>query len=76
MRPGAVACDIDAILRQGVLAEGLRDSYDNITGYTLGYYAYPGPHTSDFTRTFHPEAEWTLEPTWCSTCTARRAARR
>jgi Xaa-Pro aminopeptidase len=61
MRPGAVARDIDAILRQGVLAEGLRYSYDNITGYTLGYYAYPGPHTSDFTRIFHPEADWTLE---------------
>lgn len=62
MRPGAVARDIDAILRRGVLTEGLRDSYDNITGYTLGYYAYPGPHTSDFTRIFHPEAEWVLEP--------------
>ena len=62
MRPGAVARDVDAILRQGVLQAGLRDSYDNITGYTLGYYAYPGPHTSDFTRIFHPEADWVIEP--------------
>ena len=62
MRPGAVARDVDAILRQGVLQGGLRDSYDNITGYTLGYYAYPGPHTSDFTRIFHPEADWVIEP--------------
>jgi Xaa-Pro aminopeptidase len=62
MRPGAVARDVDAILRRGVLQAGLRDSYDNITGYTLGYYAYPGPHTSDFTRIFHPEADWVIEP--------------
>lgn len=62
MRSGAVAREVDAILRQGVLAAGLRDSYDNITGYTLGYYAYPGPHTSDFTRIFHPAADWVIEP--------------
>lgn len=62
MRVGAVARDVDAILRHGVLQAGLRDSYDNITGYTLGYYAYPGPHTSDFTRIFHPEADWLIEP--------------
>jgi Xaa-Pro dipeptidase len=62
MRPGAIARDVDAILRQGVLRAGLRDSYDNITGYTLGLYAAAGPRTSDFTRIFHPEADWTIEP--------------
>ena len=62
MRPGAVARDVDAILREGVLNAELRESYDNITGYTLGYYAYPGPHTSDFTRIFHPMADWAIEP--------------
>jgi Xaa-Pro dipeptidase len=62
MQQGAIARDVDAILRQGVLRAGLRDSYDNITGYTLGYYAYPGPHTSDFTRIFHPRADWLIEP--------------
>jgi Xaa-Pro dipeptidase len=62
MRPGAVAGDVDAILREGVLAAGLRDSYDNITGYTLGLYAQAGPRTSDFTRIFHPGADWQLEP--------------
>jgi Xaa-Pro aminopeptidase len=62
MRPGARAHDIDAILRDGVLQGGLRESYDNITGYTVGLYAYPGPHTSDFTRIFHPEADWVIEP--------------
>ena len=62
LRPGARARDVDAILRHGVLEAGLRGSYDNITGYTLGLYAYPGPHTSDFTRIFHPEANWVIEP--------------
>jgi len=62
MRPGAIACDIDAIMRDGVLQAGLRDSYDNITGYTLGFYAAAGPRTSDFTRCFTPTARFTLEP--------------
>jgi Xaa-Pro aminopeptidase len=62
MHPGVVARDVDAILRQGVLQAGLRDSYDNITGYTLGLYAPAGPRTSDFTRIFHPTADWAIEP--------------
>jgi Xaa-Pro dipeptidase len=62
MKPGALAAEVDAILRDGVLSAGLRDSYDNITGYTLGLYAPAGPRTSDFTRIFHPKAEWRLEP--------------
>jgi Xaa-Pro aminopeptidase len=61
MRPGALAHDVDAILREGVLKAGLRDSFDNISGYTLGLYAQAGPRTSDFTRTFHPGADWRLE---------------
>lgn len=61
MRPGAVAGKVDAILRDGVLAAGLRGSYDNITAYTLGLYGDAGPRTSDFTRIFHPGATWRLE---------------
>lgn len=61
MRPGAIASEIDAILRQGVIDSGLRDGYDNITGYTLGLYGDAGPRTSDFTRILHPEAHWTME---------------
>ncbi len=60
--PGAVAADVDAILRDGVLARGLRGAFGNISGYTLGYYAHAGPRTSDFTRTFHPGARWTVQP--------------
>jgi Xaa-Pro dipeptidase len=62
MQPGALARDIDAILRNGVIESGLRASFDNISGYTLGLYAQAGPRTSDFTRIFHPDAQWRLEP--------------
>lgn len=61
MRAGAIAADVDAILRQGVVREGLWPSYGNITGYTLGLYAPQTPRTSDFTRILHPEAAWKLE---------------
>lgn len=61
MRPGVEARAVDAILREGVINEGLRDSFDNISGYTLGLYAPAGPRTSDFTRMFHPKADWRLE---------------
>jgi Xaa-Pro aminopeptidase len=62
MRPGAIAEDVDAILRHGVIESGLRASFDNISGYTLGFYSHAGPRTSDFTRIFHPGATWRLEP--------------
>lgn len=58
LKPGARAADVDAILREGVIASGLRDNYDNITGYTLGLYGDAGPRTSDFTRILHPGADW------------------
>jgi Xaa-Pro aminopeptidase len=60
--PGALAHDVDAVLREGVLARGLRSAFDNISGYTLGFYSHAGPRTSDFTRTFHPGASWRIEP--------------
>ena len=62
MRPGALAGDVDAILRNGIIESGLRTSFDNISGYTLGFYAQAGPRTSDFTRIFHPDAAWRLAP--------------
>ncbi len=61
MVPGALARDVDAILREGVVRAGLRDSYENITAYTLGLYAPQTPRTSDFTRIFTPAADWPLE---------------
>jgi Xaa-Pro aminopeptidase len=63
MKPGAAARDVDRVCRAQVLEAGLRDSYDNFTGYTLGYYgATHPPRTSDFTRAFVPTVEWVLEP--------------
>ena len=61
MRPGADARAVDAIIRKGVLDAGLRDSYDNITGYTLGYYSQQAVRSSDFTRVFSRSSEWQLE---------------
>jgi len=63
MKPGAVARDVDRVGRARALGAGLRESYDNFTGYTLGSYgATHPPRTSDFTRAFLPTAEWVLEP--------------
>lgn len=61
MVPGASARDIDALLRDGVVRAGLRDTYENITGYTLGYYSQQPVRSSDFTRVFGPHADWTLQ---------------
>jgi Xaa-Pro aminopeptidase len=60
MKPGAVARDVDAILREAVLAEGLRPAYDNVTGYMLGLYGRT-PRPSDFSRVFLPSSDWRLE---------------
>ena len=65
LRPGAVACDIDAIVRNALLDAGLRPSYDNVTGYTLGAYPATTQRISDFSRAFTPEARWTVEAGMC-----------
>jgi Xaa-Pro aminopeptidase len=62
LKPGAVAEEVDAILRDGLVNSGLRASVDNITGYTLGYYSHATPRTSDFTRIFCPGQRWRVEP--------------
>jgi Xaa-Pro dipeptidase len=61
MVPGAQARDVDAVLRDGILKAGLRETYDNITGYTLGYYSQQPVRSSDFTRVFSARADWRLE---------------
>jgi Xaa-Pro aminopeptidase len=61
LKPGAVARDIDRIVREPLLETGLRPTYDNITGYTLGAYPYPTLMISDFNRIFTPTADWTVE---------------
>ncbi|OBP72195.1 hypothetical protein BAE42_15280 [Mesorhizobium loti] len=59
MKPGTDAKEVDRILREGILSARLRDSYTNITGYTLGL-KHP-PRTSDFTRVFLADSNWKLE---------------
>jgi Xaa-Pro aminopeptidase len=60
IRPGVAACDVDAVLRSGVVSEGLRETYENVTGYMLGIYGRT-PRPSDFSHAFHPNADWRLE---------------
>ncbi|WP_192356845.1 M24 family metallopeptidase [Mesorhizobium mediterraneum] len=59
MKPGAEAKEVDRILREGILAAGLRDSYTNVTGYTLGLLSVP--RGTDFTRAFLPDSDWQLQ---------------
>lgn len=60
MKPGAIARDVDAIMRQGALDAGLRPVYENVTAYTLGLYTRT-PRTSDFSGVFLPTSDWPLE---------------
>ncbi len=60
IRPGIAAYDVDAILRSSVVGEGLRETYQNVTGYMLGIYGRT-PRPSDFSHAFHPNADWRLE---------------
>ncbi len=60
MKPGALARDVDAIMRQGALDAGLRPDYENVTAYTLGLYTRT-PRTSDFSRVFLPTSDWALQ---------------
>ncbi|MBW5434059.1 aminopeptidase P family protein [Bradyrhizobium canariense] len=61
MKPGAIAKDVDRIMRQGAIDAGLRKDYTNNTGYTLGYYSSRLMRAGDFTWVFLPNSEWVLE---------------
>lgn len=61
MRPGALASEVDRIVREGATRAGLRSDYANITGYTMGYYPDYTIRASDFTRVFLPTSNWVLE---------------
>lgn len=61
MRPGVEARSIDAIVREPLIKNGLRPQYDNITGYTLGFYPASTQRISDFTHIFTPMADWVLQ---------------
>jgi len=58
--PGAKARDIDALVREPMLRRGLRPSFDNITGYTLGCFPATTQKVSDLSRAFTPRSDWTI----------------
>ena len=58
--PGAKARDIDALVREPMLRRGLRPSFDNITGYTLGCFPATTQKVSDLSHAFTPQADWTI----------------
>lgn len=60
MKTGVRAGDVDAILRAPLLEEGLRETFPNVSGYTLGIYGRT-PRVSDFSRVLLPDADWPLE---------------
>ena len=53
--------EVDAILRDGVLSAGLRDATTTSPATRSGFTHPAGPRTSDFTRIFHPQADWRLK---------------
>jgi Xaa-Pro dipeptidase len=61
MAPGRKAAEVDAIVREGLVREGLRPAVHNATGYTLGHYPVSTPRTSEHHRTLSPAADWPLE---------------
>lgn len=58
--PGAKARDIDALVREPVMRRGLRPSFDNITGYTLGCFPATTQKVSDLSHSFTPLADWII----------------
>lgn len=60
MKTGALASDVDAVIREPMLKEGLREAYTNVTAYSLGLVSRT-PRTSDFVKCFLPTSNWPLE---------------
>ncbi|MFB9264769.1 M24 family metallopeptidase [Bradyrhizobium erythrophlei] len=59
MRPGTPAGVIDRACREPLLASGLRETYTNRSGYSLGLNYRPS--AGEFIREFVPGVEWILE---------------
>ncbi|TKV74092.1 aminopeptidase P family protein [Bradyrhizobium elkanii] len=60
MRPGISAGVVDQACREPLLASGLRKTYTNRAGYSLGLNYRPS--AGEFIREFVPGVEWVLEP--------------
>ncbi|WP_292329607.1 Xaa-Pro peptidase family protein [Mesorhizobium sp.] len=61
MRPGAVAGDVDAAVRQPVLNVGLRETYTSRVGYSLGV-GFPPVSGEWAARDFMAGDNWILQP--------------
>jgi len=59
MRPGTPAGVVDRACREPLLASGLRETYTNRAGYSLGLNYRPS--AGEFIREFVPGVEWVLE---------------
>jgi len=60
MNPGTPASVIDTACREPILAAGLRDTYTNRVGYSIGLNYRPS--AGEFIREFVPGVEWALQP--------------
>nr|WP_246754484.1 Xaa-Pro peptidase family protein [Bradyrhizobium diazoefficiens] len=60
MRPGISAGVVDQTCREPLLASGLRETYTNRAGYSLGLNYRPS--AGEFIREFVPGVKWVLEP--------------
>ncbi|MEK9282345.1 MULTISPECIES: Xaa-Pro peptidase family protein [unclassified Bradyrhizobium] len=60
MRPGTSADVVDRACRKPLLASGLRETYTNRAGYSLGLNYRPS--AGEFIREFVPGVEWVIEP--------------
>ena len=60
MNPGTPASVIDKACREPILAAGLRSTYTNRVGYSIGLNYRPS--AGEFIREFVPGVEWTLQP--------------
>ena len=58
IKTGAIASDVDAILRDGLISDRLRPDYPIVTAYTLGLYTRT-PRLSDLV--FPSTSDWPLE---------------
>ena len=61
MKPGIPANEIDAIVRESMVSNGLRERYVNVSGYSLGYYQLFTSRSSDFSYVFRPTDTWLLK---------------
>ena len=61
MKPGMQVNEVDAIAREPMISSGLKASYANISGRSLGYYQLFTSRSSDFSYVFWPTDTWTIK---------------